>query len=144
MAETAQCGAVSSRDEDLTRNETLVLNALRASKQPLGAYDLLRCLKADGVKNPATVYRALDTLMNRKVAHRIESANAFIACSNSCGSGRAAFMICETCGKAEEFCDERLDELITASSRRTGFTVRNATMEFRGLCGACASCASTT
>jgi len=138
MAEPSQCDALTSRDRDLTRNETLVLNALRSSKQPLGAYDVLRLLETQGVKNPATVYRALESLMNRKVAHRIESANAFIACNNSCRHGRAAFMICDTCGEAQELCDSKLDEMITATAQLTGFTVRDATVEFRGRCGSCA------
>ena len=58
-----------------------VLEALLASHQPLGAYELIDRLAVRGARPaPITIYRALDFLREQGLVHRIESRNAFIAC----------------------------------------------------------------
>ena len=58
-----------------------VLEALLASHQPIGAYELIDRLAVRGQRPaPITVYRALDFLREQELVHRIESRNAFIAC----------------------------------------------------------------
>ncbi|MCS6758506.1 MAG: transcriptional repressor, partial [Candidatus Devosia euplotis] len=58
---------------DLTRNQGLVLGALAHADTPLSAYQLLDALRADGLRAPLQVYRALDKLVERGLAHRLES-----------------------------------------------------------------------
>ncbi len=64
----------------LTRNQQLVLDRLAASPAALTAYDLLDQLRPAGLRAPVQVYRALETLGQRGLIHRIESLNAYVAC----------------------------------------------------------------
>ena len=44
----------------LTKNQSLVLKALRKAKQPVGAYEILDQLREHGLKAPLQIYRTLD------------------------------------------------------------------------------------
>ncbi len=68
---------------DLTRNQSLVFNALDGASGPLSAYDILDKLRADGFRAPLQVYRALDKLVEYGMVHRLESLNAFVACATA-------------------------------------------------------------
>ena len=125
---------------DLTRNQGLVLGALNQTGGPLSAYDILDRLRGDGLRAPLQVYRALDKLVERGLAHRLESLNAFVACADAhCHrKGLIAFAICEGCGKVDEFADPVIEERLGAWAHGTGFKVERTTMEIRGKCAACA------
>jgi Fur family transcriptional regulator, zinc uptake regulator len=77
-------------DKDLSPHCKKVLEALHKSGKPLSAYELLDKLHKFGIKAPPTVYRALETLVERGLVHRIESLGAFVACHDMHGDHRAA------------------------------------------------------
>ena len=88
---------------DLTRNQSLVFDALVGSDGPLSAYTLLDRLREHGFRAPLQVYRALDKLVEFGMVHRLESLNAFVACAHASEScchdhGTVAFAICNSCG----------------------------------------------
>jgi Fur family zinc uptake transcriptional regulator len=124
---------------DLTRNQELVLGALTQSPGPLSAYDILDRLRGDGLRAPLQIYRALEKLVERGLAHRLESLNAFVACADThCHrKGLIAFAICAGCGKVDEFADEVIEERLGAWATQTGFKVERTTMEIRGQCADC-------
>ena len=124
---------------DLTRNQGLVLDALTGSPAPLSAYDILDRLRGDGLRAPLQVYRALEKLVERGLAHRLESLNAFVACADShCHrKGLIAFAICSNCGKVDEFADDVIEERLGGWAGRQGFKVERTTMEIRGQCALC-------
>lgn len=128
---------------DLTRNQGLVLAALNHSPAPLSAYDILDRLRGDGLRAPLQVYRALEKLVERGLAHRLESLNAFVACADvHCHrKGLIAFAICEGCGKVDEFADAVIEERVGGWAKGTGFKVEQTTMEIRGRCAECLSAA---
>lgn len=127
--------------EDLTRNQLLVLERLEATTAPLSAYTLLDQLRAEGFRAPLQVYRALDTLIRDGYAHRLESINAFVACSTreSCAHGMAAFAICDRCGQVAELADHEIAHQLDSWISATGFSPRKAAIEFRGICAKCAA-----
>jgi Fur family zinc uptake transcriptional regulator len=130
--------------DDLTRNQELVLGTLAHSDAPLSAYDILDRLRGDGLRAPLQVYRALEKLTERGLAHRLESLNAFVCCSDeSCHErgGTTAFAICETCGRVEEFADKSIEQKLKGWSKTTGFVPSRMTIELRGLCRECAAAA---
>jgi Fur family zinc uptake transcriptional regulator len=49
------------------------------------------------------------------------------------------FLICETCGKAEEATSVGLDDSLTAVTAGSRFKPRAAMIEIAGVCSACAS-----
>ncbi|MCS6760741.1 MAG: transcriptional repressor [Candidatus Devosia symbiotica] len=124
---------------DLTRNQGLVLAALAHADTPLSAYQLLDTLRGDGLRAPLQVYRALDKLVERGLAHRLESLNAFVACADEhCRrKGLIAFAICNACGKVDEFADAVIEECLGDWAGVKGFKVERTTMEIRGKCAQC-------
>ena len=71
------------QNQDLTKNQKIVLNLLQSSGEPLKAYSILDSLKKEGLKSPLQIYRALDKLVELGRIHKIESKNSFIVCSLS-------------------------------------------------------------
>lgn len=124
---------------ELTRNQSLVLGALSAADGPLSAYDILDRLRGDGLRAPLQVYRALEKLLERGLAHRLESMNAFVACAgaHSHRAGLTAFAICEGCGHVAEFSDAVVRDRLAAWAEAEGFTARQTTVEIRGRCARC-------
>ncbi|HHZ10631.1 MAG TPA: transcriptional repressor [Rhizobiales bacterium] len=134
--------------EELTRNQLRVLEKLEAATGPLSAYTLLDQLREFGFRAPLQVYRALDTLMKAGFVHRLESLNAFVACSGDHDHGQGhphrmtAFAICDQCGQVAEFSDPLVGERLDAWVASTGFVARKAVLEFRGTCARCAATAA--
>ncbi|MEM0899787.1 MAG: Fur family transcriptional regulator [Pseudomonadota bacterium] len=124
----------------LTKNQQLVMNTLSASKSPLSAYSILDRLRGDGFRAPLQVYRALDKLVNIGLAHRLESLNAFVACSHpACDKHRnTVFMICNECENVMEASDGDLSSNLKDVADRSDFSLSSATIELRGVCGRCA------
>lgn len=129
----------STRNHELTRNQTLVLNTLSKADGPLSAYTILDRLREDGFRAPLQVYRALDKLLGAGLVHRLESLNAFVACARPhChGEGMIAFAICEGCGQVDEFSDAVMQERLGAWSKEHAFSTEKTIIEIRGRCGNC-------
>jgi Fur family transcriptional regulator, zinc uptake regulator len=122
--------------ERLTTPRRRVLELLLESHGPLKAYDLIAAFGAHGeAAKPPTVYRALEFLERLGFAHRIESLNAYVPCRIDGQGHRAAFLICDCCGTAQEF--EPDFEAQLAAAAKSGYAVRAVTLEARGLCPAC-------
>lgn len=142
------CEEVESREmaarDTLTKNQLRVLEKLETAAGPLSAYTLLDLLRDQGFRAPLQVYRALEGLMNAGFVHRLESMNAFVACSEPHDHNHRliAFAICDTCGQVEEFSDEKIGKQLDAWVGSTGFSAKKAVIEFRGICARCAALAA--
>ena len=123
----------------LTKNQRLVYDALSGAEGPLSAYTILDKLRSEGFRAPLQVYRALDKLLDFGLVHRLESLNAFVACSHPHEEehGVTAFAICETCGQVDEFSDPVIEERLEAWASHHNFTPAKTTIELRGACGRC-------
>ena len=129
---------MSARDA-LTKNQTRVLEKLETAPGPLSAYTLLDRLRDEGFRAPLQVYRALDGLIKQGFAHRLESMNAFVACSEPHDHSHSmiAFAICDTCGQVEEMSDHDIGHQLDTWVGASGFAAKRAVIEFRGTCAAC-------
>lgn len=125
----------------LTLNQRLVLNALRQAKRPLGAYALLKQLREEGLNSPTQIYRALSRLVEHRVVHRLDTMNAFVACSHvkDCRHSQVAFVICNTCGDVEEVLDNDLGRSLERWATNHAFTLGGTAVEIRGKCASCAN-----
>jgi Fur family zinc uptake transcriptional regulator len=132
----AICAARAGR---LTPIRRRVLEALLASHQPLGAYELIDRLALRGARPaPITIYRALDFLREQGLVHRIESRNAFIACvQNHASADPVVFLICEQCGSVGEAVRMVSATAALAASRAAGFTPKTPVIEISGICAHC-------
>jgi Fur family transcriptional regulator, zinc uptake regulator len=127
----------------LTKNQTLVLDALKASSAPLTAYALLDRLRPSGLRAPLQVYRALDRLIEQGSVHKLQSINAFMACCQSHDHGHhhgvAGFAICDSCGQVSEFEDHDICHRLEDWAKSTGFAVEKSAIELHGRCASCAA-----
>ena len=132
-AAEARCG---DSQERLTAPRRRVLELLLGADAPLKAYDLIAAYGDKGEPaKPPTVYRALEFLERLGFAHRIESLNAYVPCRIDGPEHRAAFLICDCCGAAQEFEPDFTAQL--AAAEAAGYQVATITLEARGRCAAC-------
>ncbi len=128
------------RRRALTANHHAVLSALKAEGRPLTAYDLIDALRDQGISSPPTVYRALTRLMEEGLVHRLESLNAFLACTKGAAhQGGAIFTICDHCGETQELTDGKAIAALMRCADEQGFAVERTTFELHGRCEACRS-----
>ena len=127
------------KENNLTKNQLIVLDLIEKSREPVKAYSILSNVKKKGIKAPPQVYRALEKLIKLGKIHKVESRNAFVACKNSnCEISKAtAFSICETCKKVTEISDQKLSKYLKNFQDKTGMIYRKYNLEFYGLCTAC-------
>ena len=82
--------------ERMTAPRRRVLELLLAAGEPVKAYDLIARFGEDGQPaKPPTVYRALEFLERKGLAHRIASISAYVACTSGSIDHAAAFLICD-------------------------------------------------
>jgi Fur family zinc uptake transcriptional regulator len=124
---------------DLNDTQKRVHRILTAAQNPLSAYEVLDKMRGKGAVTPPTVYRCLDKLIEKGLAHRLESLNAYVACKHPHHHDMAAFAICESCGLVTEFTDGQLSERLSQWSDGHAFCPKKVTVEIRGLCEACAT-----
>ena len=122
----------------MTKIRRKVLRLLLESSEPAKAYDLLANLDGEGSAKPPTIYRALDFLQDTGLAHKIESLNAYVACGHASHSHSAVFLICETCGSAEELHAVKTSKALADETAGAGFRISRAVIEARGICRKCA------
>ena len=121
----------------LTRNESLVWDALMDSGGPLKAYEILDCLKGKGVRAPMTVYRALEGLEEKGFIHKLEAINAFVPCKHDAPHEVQVFLVCESCASAKEVELESIEADLRPLLKRAAFKMKTARVEARGLCVNC-------
>jgi Fur family zinc uptake transcriptional regulator len=123
----------------LTQLRRRVLELVWNSHRPLGAYELLEQLTAQGERRaaPPTVYRSLDFLLEHGLVHRIASLNAFVGCMHPGREHAAQFFICDACGEAAELEDPVVDRAITKDADHLGFRIASQTIEITGTCAQC-------
>ena len=126
---------------DLTKNQSLVMNALSQAKEPLSAYTILDELREHGFRAPPQVYRALEKLVEIGLVHRLESLNAFVACQHpTCSDkseGTVLFVICQKCGNVQELVKSKLSKTISGLAKELDFVPNKSTLELRGVCSTC-------
>ena len=121
----------------LTKNQSLVLEALRKAKNPVGAYELLDQLREHGLRAPLQIYRTLDQLIELKIVHRLESLNAWTLCCDAEHDSTPVFAICNDCGIVREYFDETLSSNIANISKQSGFVADRSIIEIHGRCDQC-------
>jgi Fur family transcriptional regulator, zinc uptake regulator len=133
--------AIQERDATAcaTNNDTLILNVLRSAEAPLTAYTILDAVRGQRITAPTTIYRALARLMQQGAVHRLESINAYVACSDHRHPhGPTVFAICRDCGHVDELAEADVLQHLQRDATRLGFKVEATTIELTGRCATCA------
>ncbi|MBM3520172.1 MAG: transcriptional repressor [Alphaproteobacteria bacterium] len=126
------------RGSRLTAQRREVLACVGQSHAAVGAYDIIERMASHGPRPaPITVYRALDFLLAHGLVHKIESRNAFVACSLAHDSEPSAFLICEGCGTVAELEAPAALATLGAAATGQGFAATRTVIEMTGRCRAC-------
>jgi len=139
MPPSAKPPSAKRHAHELTKHQSLVLDALAREENPASAYTLLDHLRNDGLRAPQQVYRALDKLIEYGLVHRVESLNSFVVCAHpeDHRHGLVVFAICDQCGHVDEFPDQAVERRLKGWSKDHAFRMRATTVEMRGTCGRC-------
>lgn len=126
------------RGSRLTGQRRDVLNCVAQSHSAVGAYDIIERMAGQGPRPaPITVYRALDFLEAHGLVHKIESRNAFVACTHPHEGKPAAMLVCERCGLVAELDAPEVFDRLQSAARGQGFAVHRSVVELTGLCSSC-------
>ena len=126
------------RGAQLTPIRHKILELIWESHQAVKAYDLLERIKPfnDSAK-PATVYRALDFLIEQRLIHRVESMNAFIGCNHLESKHDLLLLICELCQEIEERPATKVMKALSLELAEAGFNAQRKSIEIHGICSRC-------
>jgi Fur family zinc uptake transcriptional regulator len=128
----------------LTSRRRQVLNALLQEDRALSAYELMEvCNRESNEPMPAmSVYRILSFLEEQSLAHKLSSANKYVACSHiTCAHQhyrRPQFLICNDCTKVQEveLSSEALAAMVQVAET-AGFHLESRQLELSGICNDC-------
>ena len=129
------------RGQRLTPIRRQVLETLARSHRPLGAYEIMDRLAANGPRPaPITVYRALEFLLDNGLVHRIESRNAFLACMRRSRRGdgcRRCSSSASAAARSAKPPRRRWPRPCRRLARAAGFTPKAPVIEITGICAHC-------
>ena len=140
MGDRASEPHVHAEPEGLTPGRRRILDVLAATRQPLGAYEMIDLIAQRSGKRPApiSIYRALDFLVEHGLAHRLASRNAYLACHHGhAAEDPVAFLICDSCGGVSEATSKPMQRSLDAVAEQAGFSPRSRVIEVTGVCAAC-------
>jgi Fur family zinc uptake transcriptional regulator len=126
------------RGARLTGHRRDVLECVSRSHAAVGAYELIERMADHGPRPaPITIYRALDFLEAHGLVHKVESRNAYIACSHPHEGKPAALLICESCGLVAELDVPDAFAILAEGAAAQHFRPRHMIIELPGRCAAC-------
>ncbi|MDR1911441.1 MAG: transcriptional repressor [Helicobacteraceae bacterium] len=124
----------------LTLLRRKALEILLNAKTPLKAYDIIELMREAGKRvTPATIYRVLEFLLDRGLAHRINALSAYAPCVNPQSGERHSLVmfVCSKCKKVEEIDDDALNQSMRARLDQLGFSLQEGNVEIEGECKTC-------
>ncbi len=133
--------ALTQEGEQWTDMRSAVFAVLADFDKPASAYDIAETLSAARGKRVAanSVYRILDLFVRTNLANRIESANAYLANTHPGCRHDCIFLICDKCGQATHFDDDKITASLRDAGQKNGFADVRPVVELRGVCDACAA-----
>jgi len=134
----ARCAEAGAR---LTPARLAAYAELLACDRPVSAYELIALLEDRQQRKiaPLTVYRHLDFLIRVGLVHRLESTQSYVPCDHPEHAHESQYLLCSSCGHADEVESKRLESLLQKIADQRGFQAENAVVEIKGLCGSCAA-----
>ena len=82
-----------------------------------------------------TVYRVLETLVSLGMARKVMHADAAVRFDPNVA--RHHHLVCEICGTLVDLADDDVANLSLPETEQHGFTIKNYTINFSGVCAGC-------
>ena len=128
---------LSAAGERVTRQRLIVADALARAGRQLTAAELYEQLRrAEPSLGRATVFRALERLVEAGVARRLELEGhvyAYVACEPT----HHHHLSCSSCGRVEEIPESWVSPIAARASRQLDFEIDDARVDFYGRCAEC-------
>jgi Fur family ferric uptake transcriptional regulator len=142
MTDRAVAATMQRMGRRLTPQRIAIAGTLSRTGKEASAHELYQRVRR---KHPyigrATVFRALDVLVEAGLAQRLERPG-HVSSYVWCEPGHHHHLICTTCRNVEELDEEAVAPLAEEIVRERGFRVNHARLDFYGECRACAAAAS--
>lgn len=124
----------------MTPQKSEVRAALRDAPGFVSAQALHSALAAAGSRiGLATVYRALNELVDAGTADTLQSPSGETLFRGCATSGHHHHLICRQCGTAVEVHSDVVEDWARASAREHGFVDVGHVLDIYGLCSTCAA-----
>lgn len=121
-----------------TRRRGDVMRVLENSRQPVTAEEVFFALKENNRSiSLSTVYRVLDTLVEKEIASRIASAEGGCTMFELNRRIHRHYLVCLGCHRMIPVDNCPLGNLERRLERETGFTVTGHSLEIYGYCADC-------
>lgn len=115
-----------------------IFTIILQNHQSCKAYDILAILqKEDPAAKPATIYRALDFLLEYGLIHKLHISNSYVSCRHPSEHDKSVFLICEKCNIVQEYCDADIAGKLTKISTNNNFNIKQSAIELTGICNIC-------
>lgn len=131
--------ALLKAGEQWTAMRSAVFEALSQFNTPASAYDIADIVsKSQGRRIAAnSIYRILDIFVSANLAHRVESANAYIVnahpeCRHDC-----IFLVCDQCNRVIHIDNDKISTSLHEIVTKNNFKVERSVIEIRGQCADC-------
>jgi Fur family zinc uptake transcriptional regulator len=127
----------------LTEKRRKILEIMVSSDMPLSPYEVVdQYNEMAESKMPAnSAYRILDFLVSENLAHKLASAQKYVACSHiACDHTHEVpqFLICSQCQKVQEMgIQSKLMVQLKDNVESTGYSMTSQQLEIQCLCPDC-------
>lgn len=126
------------RQQPVTRQRDLVAQVIFTSDRHLAADEVAAALRAQGTPiGTATIYRALDTLVESGFARAHDFGEGFRRYEALLPGRPHGHLICSGCGKVTEFALDRLERALPLVADEHEFLPERFRVELHGLCRDC-------
>jgi len=139
MPETPVAASIQQTGRRLTPQRIAIAETLARTEKEASVQELYERVRR---KHPyigrATVFRALDMLVQAGLAQRLERPG-HVSSYVWCQPGHHHHLICITCRSVEELDEQAVIPLAEAIARKRRFRVDHARLDFYGQCRLCAA-----
>lgn len=134
-----------SRHLPITRQRDMVARVLFGGGEQLSVEGIARQLRERGeVAGIATIYRALDLLVESGLARAHDFGEGFRRYEALITPGQPGHLICSRCGSVTQFPTDRFQRLLPMVADEAGFQLQSHRVEIRGLCATCRAADAAT
>ena len=132
---------LSGHSLKLTRQRRRIFDRAFSTHEHFTAEQLYSWLREeDGLTvSRATVYRTLSMLVEGGFLESLDTGRGELLYEHVLGHRHHDHMVCQDCGRIEEFYDQRIEELQLEACRRKGFTLVSHQLRLEGYCRTCSA-----
>ncbi len=122
----------------ITRQRLAVAEELFGSGDHPSVEDLERRIGATGADvGTATLYRTLEVLVGSGLVREHDFGEGFKRYEPVAGAPAHDHLICDRCGRVEEFANDRLERLLRMTADENRFLYRRHRVDVHGVCTGC-------